>query len=84
MQEYEYSPSAVARNLSKQKTNSIGIIIPQANNLFFDEILTGVESIAGENGYTISFSNTTNDPKKERDALWRIYPRIWYYNYDIT
>ena len=63
MQEYEYSPSAVARNLSKQQTNSIGIIIPQANNLFFDEILTGVESIAGENGYTISFSNTANDPK---------------------
>ena len=69
MQEYEYSPSAVARNLSKQQTNSIGIIIPQANNPFFDEILTGVESIAGENGYTISFSNTANDPKKERDAI---------------
>lgn len=69
MQEYEYSPSAVARNLSKQQTNSIGIIIPQANNPFFDEILTGVESITGENGYTISFSNTANDPKKERDTI---------------
>ena len=42
MQEYEYSPSAVARNLSKQQTNSIGIIIPQANNPFFDEILTAL------------------------------------------
>ena len=45
MREYEYYPSAVARNLSKRQTNSIGIIIPQANNLFFNEILKGVESV---------------------------------------
>ena len=69
MREHDYYPSAVARNLSKRQTNSIGIIIPQANNLFFNEILTGVESIAGKNGYTVSFSNTDNDPQKESAAI---------------
>ena len=69
MREYEYYPSAVARNLSKRQTNSIGIIIPQANNLFFNEILTGVESVVGKNGYMMNFSNTDNDPKKESDAI---------------
>ncbi|MRN26684.1 LacI family transcriptional regulator, partial [Romboutsia ilealis] len=41
----------------------------QANNLFFNEILTGVESVVGKNGYMMNFSNTDNDPKKESDAI---------------
>ena len=69
MKENGYHPSAVARSLSRQQTNSIGIIIPQVNNLFFNEIITGVENVVDENGYVLSFSNTNNDPDKENNAV---------------
>lgn len=29
MREYNYSPSAMARNLSKQESNAVGVVIPE-------------------------------------------------------
>lgn len=69
IEEYDYAPSAAARSLSKQETNVIGVVIPEADNPFFGEILKGISDVADENNLSIIFCNTNNDEEKEKNAL---------------
>ena len=64
-----YYPSAIARSLSKQQTDSIGVIIPEPHTQFFAEILSGISSVVDEYGLTLLFCNTDNDKEKEKRAL---------------
>ncbi len=69
MREYNYSPSAMARNLSKQESNAVGVVIPEADNAFFGEVLRGISDVVDENDLTLLFCNTCNDLNKELNAL---------------
>jgi LacI family transcriptional regulator len=64
-----YTPSAIARSLSTSKTNTIGVIIPDINNLFFGEIVKGITEIADENNLNIIFCDTDEDKDKELKAI---------------
>lgn len=69
MEEYHYSPSASAQNLSRRETNTIGIIVPELDNTFFTEVLAGVAELADEKNFTMIVCNTGNDGEKENAAL---------------
>ena len=45
IQEIGYRPSNVARSLTTNQTNTIGVVISDASNYFFGEILRGLEDI---------------------------------------
>lgn len=64
-----YRPSLVARSLTKQRTNTIGLVIPDITNPFFPEVVRGVEDTAAENGYAVILSNTSRDRTQEEKAL---------------
>jgi len=64
-----YNPSGIARGLVLQKTNSIGLIIPDVSNPFFPEVIKGIERKAKEAGYSLIFYNTNNDKKEEKEAI---------------
>ena len=49
MEAMNYQPSAAARNLSRQESDIIGLILPEVNNQFFSDILKGV-SLGGAKG----------------------------------
>lgn len=69
IKENAYYPSAQARSLSKRESNTIGVIIPEADNSFFGEVLRGISEIADENGMTLIFCDTNNNVIKEKRAL---------------
>ncbi|WP_125152153.1 LacI family DNA-binding transcriptional regulator [Clostridium rectalis] len=69
IEELNYSPSAIARSLSKNKTNTIGVIVPQINNPFFAEIIKGVSKIADEHDLNIILCDTDDSLNKEMKAL---------------
>lgn len=69
IKEYEYMPSAMARSLSKKYTNTIGVIIPEADNAFFGEILKGISEVVDKNDMTLIFCDTDNDTEKQEKAL---------------
>lgn len=69
IEDYGYQPSAIARRLAKQDTQTIGIIIPQADNPFFEEVLSGASKVLEPEGYTLIFSGTDNDAQKEAKAI---------------
>ena len=60
-----YQPSQLARGLRRDKTNMIGMIIPDITNPFFPAVVKGAEDIAFSNGYRLILCNTDNDHSKE-------------------
>ncbi len=60
-----YEPSHVARSLARSKTNTIGIIMPDIKNTFFNGWFRSVEDYARRLGYTTLLCNTDEDPDSE-------------------
>lgn len=69
IKELNYTPSAIARSLSRSKTNTIGVIVPDINNLFFGDIIKGITEIADKNNLNIILCNTDEDKEKELKAI---------------
>lgn len=60
-----YQPSQLARGLRRDKTNMVGMIIPDLTNPFFPALVRGAEDVAFSNGYRLVLCNTDNDHSKE-------------------
>jgi DNA-binding LacI/PurR family transcriptional regulator len=60
-----YQPSQLARGLRRDKTNMIGMIIPDITNPFFPAVVRGAEDAAFGNGYRLVLCNTDNSESKE-------------------
>ena len=69
IKELNYTPSAIARSLSTNKTNTIGVIVPDINNLFFGDIIKGITEIADKNNLNIILCDTDEDKDKELKAI---------------
>lgn len=64
-QEIGYVPNAIARAMKTNRSNIIGLIIPDIRNPFFTEIARGAEDLAYELGYSLFLCNTDDDLEKE-------------------
>lgn len=69
IKDLNYTPSAIARSLSTSKTNTIGVIIPDINNLFFGEIIKGITEVADEHNLNIILCDTDENKDKELKAI---------------
>jgi len=65
----DYHPNEVARGLKVNRSFTIGIIVPDVSNLFFNEILRGVESEARRNSYSVILCDSNEDPAQEQELL---------------
>jgi len=64
-EELGYRHNSFASNLRKQKTNTIGVIVPKLNSFFITTVLTGIEKIATASGYDILIANSSETLEKE-------------------
>ena len=58
MRELNYAPHVAARNLATRRTNTIGVLLSEMLGDFFRPLLTGIETVARENGFEILISMT--------------------------
>ena len=56
--ELGYKPNAMARGLVRQKTNTIGILMPCLSSRFSFELLKGIEKVAHSKNYSVIICNT--------------------------
>jgi LacI family transcriptional regulator, galactose operon repressor len=64
-----YVPNSLARGLSRQKTGTIGLIVPDIVDPFFTLILRGSENVARRSGYRIILCDTNGNLEQEADYL---------------
>lgn len=64
-----FTPSAAARNLSKRESDTIGVVIPEADNSFFGETLKGIGNITDASDLRLILCNSDNKMEKDLKFL---------------
>src|SRR6516162_6959168 len=64
-----YRPNLLARSLAKQKTHTIGMIVPDIANPFFPMVVRGAEDEAKKHGYNLLLCNSDDSLAKEESSL---------------
>lgn len=65
MEKLGYHPNFLARSLRKGFSKTIGLIVPDAANLFFAEVARKIEDYGYQQGYSVILGNSDNNPEKE-------------------
>jgi len=64
--ELGYTPNYMARNLSSQKSNTIGVVVPKIAHFFFSSLIEAIYDVAFYNNYEIIL--TVSQENAEREA----------------
>jgi LacI family transcriptional regulator len=67
--ELGYVPSRLARGLSRQRTGTLAVIVPDVANPFFTAILRAAEEVARRADYHVILGDTRSDLSVERDVI---------------
>ena len=69
VEELGYRPSAVGRSLRKGKSFSIGVLLPDPRNQFFQIVAEGIEEQAELHRHGVWYCNTRDEPSRERTCM---------------
>lgn len=69
LDQFNYTPNAMARGLATQKSNTIAFVTPDITNPFFPEIVKSIENVAKAKGYSLLLINT-NDQELQNLDFW--------------
>jgi DNA-binding LacI/PurR family transcriptional regulator len=76
LRDSSYRLNAVAQELRRQKTITIGLILHgDLSNPFVGEIVIGAEQAAAEHGFTVLFLNAHGNPGQERECVETLLKR---------
>ena len=73
IEELDYRPSRAARSLRANHSTIIGLLISDIQNLFFMDLIKGVEDIAQRSGYSVLLCNSDENPQREHQNLDVLY-----------
>jgi len=75
VKELAYIPNMMAANMPRRRTNYIGLIIPDVTNIFFSNLVRGVQDVCEKNGYSVLVVNSDDSQEKEGRYLKLLYSR---------
>lgn len=64
-----YRPNLIARSLAKQRTHTIGMIVPDIANPFYPLVVRGAEDAAQKHGFSLLLCNSDDSIDKEEKAI---------------
>lgn len=65
----DYHPNLIARSLKTNRTNTLGIVIPEITVPFFPKLIRGAEFAAREKGYFLIVLDSDADPARELESI---------------
>ncbi len=74
-QRYNYTVNQQARSLVTKKSNVIGLIIPDIENIFFSSLSKRIEEYCRKKGYAIMIVNSDENPKADIELLHLLVSR---------
>ena len=75
IKELNYIPNMQARELTKQKSTTIGVIVPSINNMFFTELVNGIESELKSNSLSLILACTNGNSNEEQKCINNLIAR---------
>lgn len=70
-----YLPDANARSVRLRRSLTVGILVPDIENLYFSAVCKRVEALLYPRGHSLIMCNTGEDPAKERACLENLLQR---------
>ncbi|MBQ8639606.1 MAG: LacI family DNA-binding transcriptional regulator [Lachnospiraceae bacterium] len=67
--ELDFQVNEFARSLKTRQSKTVGVVIPQLNNLFMTSIVTKVEETLRHHGYGVIVCDTSKQPEREAEVL---------------
>lgn len=61
----KYRPNAVALSLKNSRSNTIGVIIPEIVHYFFSSVISGIDDVASQNGFTVIICQSNESYDRE-------------------
>jgi LacI family transcriptional regulator len=65
----DYRPSALGRNLRRQRSGGIGLLVPDITDSFYARLTDGVLSCARSYGEPVTIGVTGDDPEQEAELI---------------
>lgn len=75
VEKLNFMPNMLARGLIQNSTKTIGILTPSLENLFFSEVIKGIDQVMGSKGYTTFLCNTAGEGSKEKELIENLMNR---------
>lgn len=72
IEEVNYIPNGIARSLSSNKSNTVAVIIPDIQNLYFGDIIKGISNIMDKNNLNMLVYSTDENIKKEKKVFQNV------------
>ena len=69
IEEIDFQPNQIARSLAKQRTNTIGFLLPYVSYPFFAQLSEKIEMLLYNRGYRMLLCNTIGTRNREMDHL---------------
>lgn len=63
--EMGYSSNYMASNLRSKRSNIIGVIVPRLNSTFMSDVISGMEQVVNDAGYTLIIGQSLESAQKE-------------------
>jgi len=64
-EKWDYQPNSIALSLRSQKSNIIGVIVPQIVHHFFSTVISGIEDVAYAAGYNVMICQSNEKYERE-------------------
>ena len=72
IEKYDFRPNAMARGLTVSSSKTIGMLVPDAQNPYYNSVFASCCNAAYEKGYSMLLLNTFSDPAREKGALAKL------------
>ena len=70
-----YVPNVQARELNLRHSTTIGVVVPSLYNMFFAEVIDGIEATVRQYHYSLIFNCAKNDPQQEVECVRALVSR---------
>jgi len=71
--EMGYQQNKFASNLRQKHTNTIGVVVPKLDSYFMATVISGIEKITAQNGYSLIISQSQESWKKEISCISTLF-----------
>ena len=76
IEDLRYVPHSGARSLSMNRTNTVGVLLPELHGEFFSEVIRGIDLAARAHSYHLVVSGSHNDWKEMAAVLSAMRGRV--------
>lgn len=75
IEELHYIPNIQARELTTKKSSTVGVVVPSINNMFFTEVINGIEFFIKKNSLSLILTCTNGNSNEEQNCIDNLISR---------